>query len=294
MRIDTSGLSAGVAGAGTMGTGIAITIARAGIPVTLFDVSAEALSRARRQAHEFFDASVARGKLAPETAETAKTALRCEAELDALSSCDVIVEAVFEHLPTKHQLLSSLDRICRPDTLLLTNASTLSIAEIAAGSGRPDRVVGAHYCLPAQMMKLVEMSRGLLTSDEAWRRAWDFQRATGQRPIETRDRPGFVLNHFCIPYHNDAIRMIDAGVAEPASVDRAMKAAMGFAMGPLELIDLIGLDTQLRASEAMFSMTNDPRAAAPPLLRRMVAAGLLGRKSRQGFYNYGSDAVYGA
>ena len=294
MRIDKSGLSAGVAGAGTMGTGIAITIARAGIPVTLFDVSAEALSRARRQAHEFYDASVARGKLAPEAAEIAKTALRCEADLNALSSCDVIVEAVFEHLPTKHQLLSSLDGICRSDMLLLTNASTLSIAEIAAGSCRPDRVVGAHYCLPAQMMKLVEMSRGLLTSDEAWQRAWDFQLATGQRPVETRDRPGFVLNHFCIPYHNDAIRMIDAGVAEPASVDRAMKAAMGFAMGPLELIDLIGLDTQLRASEAMFSVTNDPRAAPPPLLRRMVAAGLLGRKSRRGFYNYGSDAVYGA
>lgn len=294
MEAGRGGLTAGVAGAGTMGTGIAITIARAGIPVTLFDVSADALSRAQRQIFEFVDASVARGKMTSEAAETAKAALRLAAEPDALASCDVMVETVFEHLPTKHELLSSLDRICGPDTLFLTNASTLSIAEIAAGSGRPDRVVGAHYCLPAQMMKLVEMSRGLLTSEESWQRAWEFQLATGQKPVETRDRPGFVLNHFCIPYHNDAIRMIDAGVAEPASIDRAMKAAMGFAMGPLELIDLIGLDTQLRASEALFSVTNDPRAAPPPLLRRMVAAGLLGRKSRRGFYTYGSDAVYGA
>jgi 3-hydroxybutyryl-CoA dehydrogenase len=294
MQVDGSRLTAGVAGAGTMGTGIAITIARAGIPVTLFDVGADALARARRQILEFFDSSVARGKLAQEDADRAAAALRFEADLDALSSSDVIVEAIFEHLPTKHELLSSLDRVCSPDTLFMTNASTLSIAEIAAGSGRPDRVVGAHYCLPAQLMKLVEMSRGLLTSDESWQRAWQFQLATGQKPIETRDHPGFILNHFCIPYHNDAIRMIDAGVAEAASIDRAMKAAMGFAMGPLELIDLIGLDTQLRASEALFSVTNDPRAAPPPLLRRMAAAGLLGRKSGRGFYVYGSDAVYGA
>ena len=155
-------------------------------------------------------------------------------------------------------------------------------------------MVGAHYCLPAQLMQLVEMSRGLQTSDGSWLRAWDFARACGQYPVETKDRPGFVLNFFCVPYHNDAIRLVEAGVAAPAEIDGAIKGAMGFAMGPCELIDLIGLDTQLRASEAFFSVTNDPRTSPPPLLRRMVAAGVLGKKTSKGFYEYSRDAVFGA
>lgn len=277
-----------------MGVGIAITIARAGIPVTLHDISKDALDLARRQIAEFFETSVKKGKLTSEAAERCVSALRYTTDEGALSDCDVIVEAIYEHLPAKHDLLSRLDRVCKPEALFLTNTSTLSIAEISAGSGRPDRVVGAHYCLPAQLMRLVEMSRGLLTSDRSWSSAWEFQRATGQHPIETKDRPGFVLNFFCVPYHNDAIRLVEAGVAEPVEIDRAMKTAMGFAMGPCELIDLIGLDTQLRASEAFFSVTNDPRTSPPPLLRRMVASGILGRKTKKGFYEYSRDALFGA
>jgi 3-hydroxybutyryl-CoA dehydrogenase len=284
----------GVSGAGTMGAGIAVTVARAGIATVLHDVSKDALERARRQIGEFFDTSVRKGKLTAAAAERSVSALEFTTSHEALSDCDVVVEAIYEHLPAKHELLSALDRVCKHETLFLTNTSTLSIAEIAAGSGRPDRVVGAHYCLPAQLMRLVEMSRGLLTSDESWERAWAFERATGQKPVETKDRPGFVLNFFCVPYHNDVIRLVEAGVAAPAEIDRAIKAAMGFAMGPCELIDLIGLDTQLRASEAFFSVTNDPRTSPPPLLRRMVAAGILGRKTRKGFYEYGNDALYGA
>lgn len=291
----TSGFNlAGVCGAGTMGTGIAITAARAGIPVVLHDFSRDALERASRQIAEFFETSVAKGKLTAEEAEASVSALSYSSDHAELADCDVIVEAIFEDLSAKHDLLATFDRICRSDTLFLTNTSTLSIAEIAAGSGRPDRVVGAHYCLPAQLMRLVEMSRGLLTSDESWSRAWEFERATNQRPVETKDRPGFVLNFFCVPYHNDAIRLVEAGVAEPADIDRAIKTAMNFAMGPCELLDLIGLDTQLRVSEAFFSVTNDPRSAPPPLLRRMVAAGLLGRKTKKGFYEYSRDALFGA
>lgn len=287
-------VSAGVAGAGTMGAGIAITIARAGIEARVFDASKQALDRAQRQIAEFFESSVKRGKLDERQARASLRKLTYSNDLDALSSVEVVVEAVYENLSVKHDLLATLDQVCDPKTLFLTNTSTLSVTELAAGCGRPDRVVGAHYCLPAQLMKLVEMSKGIHTSEESWKRAWAFEVATQQRPIETRDRPGFVLNYFCIPYHNDVIRMIEAGAAEPEEIDRAMKTAMGFAMGPCELIDLIGLDTQLRASEAFFAVTNNPRTAPPPLLRRMVAAGLLGRKTQRGFYHYTRDALFGA
>lgn len=285
---------AGVVGAGTMGVGIAITIARSGLPIVLFDKSQEALDRAARQVREFFDASVAKGKLSSAAAEEAIGAAVFSSRLEDLAPVDVVVEAIFEDLAVKHALFRELDAVCRPDVLQLTNTSTLSITELAAGSARPDRVVGAHYCLPAQLMKLVEISRGIHTSDAAWEQAWAFQKATGQHPIETKDRPGFILNRFCVPYHNDVIRAIEAGLAEPAEIDRAMKTAMGFAMGPCELLDLVGLDTQIRASEAFYSITHDPRTAPPPLLRRMVAAGQLGRKTKRGFYNYERDALFGA
>jgi 3-hydroxybutyryl-CoA dehydrogenase len=274
--------------------GIAITIARARIPVVVHDVAQDALDRASRQMRAFFETSVAKGKLTAEAAEASLATLSFSTDYAALADCDVVVESIYEHLPAKRELLATLSGICKPETLFLTNTSTLSIAEIAAGSGRPDRVVGVHYCLPAQLMRLVEMSRGIATSDASWARAWEFERACGQQPVETKDRPGFVLNYFCVPYHNDAIRLVESGVAEPAEIDRAMKTAMGFAMGPCELMDLIGLDTQLRASEAFFAVTNDPRTSPPPLLRRMVAAGILGRKTKRGFFEYSRDAVFGA
>jgi 3-hydroxybutyryl-CoA dehydrogenase len=285
--------TAATVGAGTMGCGIAITTARAGMETILYDVSEAALDRARRQIGEFFAASVAKGKLEAAAVGKILEGISYVSRLEDAAHAEVVIEAIYEDLGAKHALLSALNDMCGEDTLFLTNTSTLSIAELAAGSGRGDRVVGAHYCLPAQLMRLVEMSRAIQTSDESWRRAWAFQEQTGQQPVETKDRPGFVLNHFCIPYHNDVIRMVEAGVAEPAHIDRAMKSAMGFAMGPCELIDLIGWDTQLRASEALFSVTNNPRAFPPPLLRRMVAAGLLGRKTGQGFFEYSRDALFG-
>ncbi|WP_374250642.1 3-hydroxyacyl-CoA dehydrogenase family protein [Xanthobacter sp.] len=286
--------AAAVAGAGTMGAGIAITIARSGLNTLVFDESPDALDRAKRQVEAFFESSVRKGKLDAAAAAAATARLSYVKDVSVLAEADVVVEAIYEELAAKQRLLSTLNAVCGDETLFLTNTSTLSITELAAGSGRPDRVVGAHYCLPAQLMRLVEMSKAIQTSAASWDQAWAFQRATGQHPVETRDRPGFVLNFFCVPYHNDVIRMVEAGVAEPADIDKALKAAMGFAMGPCELIDLIGLDTQLRASEAFFSVTNNPRTFPPPLLRRMVAAGQLGRKTRRGFFDYGSDALFGA
>ncbi len=285
----------GVCGAGgTMGAGIAIVAARAGFRTLCFDTSMEALERAARQTAGFFDKSVERGKLAPEARDRILAGMSRTTDLAALGACDLVIEAVFEELGVKRDLLARLDGVCPPHTVYASNTSTLSITEIAAGCGRPDKVVGMHFCLPAQLMKLIEMSPGLLTSDETFRTAWAWTEACGQIPVRTQDKPGFILNALLVPFNNDAIRAVEAGIASAADIDKAIKAGLGYKMGPLELIDLIGLDTQIRLCEAFYPITLDPRAATPPLLRRMVAAGLLGRKSGCGFYDYSGSAMFGA
>ncbi len=285
----------GVCGAGgTMGAGIAIVAARAGFRTVCFDTSMEALERAAKQTAGFFDKSVERGKLAPEARDGILAGMSRTTDVAALGTCDLVIEAVFEELGVKRDLLARLDAVCPPHTLYASNTSTLSITEIAAGCSRPDKVVGMHFCLPAQLMKLIEMSPGLLTSDETFRTAWAWTEACGQIPVKTQDKPGFILNALLVPFNNDAIRAVEAGVASAADIDKAIKAGLGYKMGPLELIDLIGLDTQIRLCEAFYPITLDPRAATPPLLRRMVAAGLLGRKSGRGFYDYQGNAMFGA
>lgn len=284
----------GVAGSGTMGSGIAIVAARAGFPTVVYDSDAAALARARSQTEAFFQKSVERGKLAPEHLPTTMDRLMGSTNIADLAGCDLVIEAVFEDLAVKHALFRRLDPICPPHTIFASNTSTLSITEIAGGSGRPDRFVGMHFCLPAQLMKLVEMSPGLVTSAASFDAAWAACEAMGQRPVKTKDSPGFILNYFLVPFNNDAIRLVEAEIAAPADIDRAIKQGMGYAMGPCELLDLIGLDTQILLCEALYGVTHDPRAACPPLVRRMVAAGHLGRKSGQGFYRYKDGAMFGA
>lgn len=283
----------GVVGAGTMGAGIAIVAARAGFRTIVVDSREDAIARARKQTEGFLAKSVERGKLAAEKAQAALGRLEASTRLEALSAADVVIEAVFEDLRVKQEVFSSLHAICPPHTLFASNTSTLSVTEIAAASRRDDRFVGMHFCLPAQLMKLVEMSPGLNTSDATFQAAWGFCLALGQKPVRTQDQPGFILNAFLVPYNNDAIRLVEAGVATPADIDRAMKSALGYPMGPLELIDLVGLDTQLRISEALHGVTHEPRAACPPLVKRMIAAGHLGRKTGRGFYTYDRDAMFG-
>ncbi|HSG75595.1 MAG TPA: 3-hydroxyacyl-CoA dehydrogenase family protein [Burkholderiales bacterium] len=284
----------GVAGCGTMGAGIAIVAARAGFRTLVYDTRAEALDRARQQTEAFFAKSVARGKLKAEQVTAILGNLVGTTKLEDFKACDVVIEAVFEDLKVKHGLFAQLNGICPPHTLFASNTSTISITEIAGGSGRDDRFVGMHFCLPAQLMKLVEMSPGLNTSEASFQAAWDFCKALGQHPVKTQDTPGFVLNYFLIPYHNDAIRLVEAGVAEPAEIDKAIKGAMGYAMGPFELLDLVGMDTHLLVSEALQGLTHEPRAACPPLVKRMIAAGHLGRKSGRGFHVYQDSKMYGA
>lgn len=284
----------GVAGAGTMGAGIAIVAARAGFKTIVFDARQDALDRARGQTEAFLKKSEERGKLPAGAAAAALSRWEDTTNLDDLASCDIVIEAIFEDLAVKHQLFGQLNEVCPPATIFASNTSTISITEIAGGSGRADRFVGMHFCLPAQLMKLIEMSPGLATSDETFKAAWAFAEAMGQKPVATQDTPGFILNYFLIPFNNDAIRLVEQGVAEPADIDTAIKTALGYPMGPLELLDLVGMDTQKLLCEAMHGLTHEPRAACPPLVRRMIAANRLGKKTGQGFHTYGDTKMFGA
>ena len=284
----------GVAGSGTMGAGIAIVAARAGFETIVFDTRQDALERARKQSEGFLAKSVERKKLTQDEVDAILSALKSTTTISDLAACDIVIEAVFEDLKVKHAVCAELDKVCPPHTIFASNTSTLSITEIAAGSGRDERFVGMHFCLPAQLMKLVEMSPGLRTSDEAFRTAWEFCKALGQIPVKTKDNPGFILNYFLVPFNNDAIRLVEAGVAAPADIDLAIKNGLGYPMGPLELLDLVGLDTHLLVAEALYASTHEPRAAVPALVKRMIAAGHLGRKTGQGFYTYRGNAMFGA
>jgi 3-hydroxybutyryl-CoA dehydrogenase len=284
----------GICGAaGTMGAGIALVAARAGYRTISYDRAIPPLEKAAQQSRAFLDKSVERGKLKPEARDTIVRSMTYSAEIADLAQCDLVIEAVYEDLSVKRELLKRLDAVCAEDTIFASNTSTLSITEIATGSTKPERVVGMHFCLPAQLMKLIEMSPGIRTSDETFQRAWNWTESCNQIPVKTQDKPGFILNALLVPFNNDAIRAVEAGVANAADIDRAIKSGLGYKMGPLELLDLIGLDTQIRLSEAFYPITLDPRAAAPPLLRRMVAAGLLGRKSGRGFFDYKDNAMFG-
>ncbi len=284
----------GVVGCGTMGAGIAIVAARAGFRTLVYDTKSDMLERARSQSEAFFAKSVARGKLTQDEVDAILGRLSGSTQLEDFKDCDIVIEAVFEDLATKQALFQKLHGICPPQTLFASNTSTISITEIAGGSGRAGQFFGMHFCLPAQLMKLVEMSPGLNTSDAAFERAWQFCKDLGQTPVKTQDSPGFILNYFLIPFNNDAIRLVQDGVAQAADIDKAIKTALGYPMGPLELLDLVGMDTQLLLCEAMHGLTHEPRAACPPLVKRMIAAGRLGKKTGLGFHSYTDVKMFGA
>jgi 3-hydroxybutyryl-CoA dehydrogenase len=285
---------AAVVGCGTMGIGIAIVSARGGCETLLHDTDEARLTKARADAASFLARSVKLGRLTQHDADAALARLVPAPQLDALASCDLVIEAVFEDQRVKEKLIQRLDSLCPASTILASNTSTLSITRIAAASRNPDRVVGLHFCLPAQLMKLVEVTPGLNTSPATFERAWEFCLAVGQIPVETRDTPGFILNHFVIPLNNRAIRMVEEKVASAADIDKAVKAAYGHAMGPLELVDLVGVDTQERLCDAFYPITLDPELACPNIVHQMVAAGWLGKKSGRGFYSYNDNRTFGA
>ena len=268
---------------GTMGAGIALVAARAGFETVCFDLSIDALEHAGRRADQFFSASVERGKMTAAEKSEALGRMKNTSSLKDLADVDLVIEAVFEDLQVKRALFSELNSICQASTIFASNTSTLSITEIASGCGREERVVGMHFCLPAERNRLIEMSRGMNTQDDVFHVSWQWTEAALQIPVETQDKPGFILNALLVPFNNDVIRAVEAGLATPSDIDKAICTALGYKMGPCLLLDMIGTDTQVLLSEAFYPVTLDVRASAPPLLRRMAAAGHLGAKSGMGF-----------
>jgi 3-hydroxybutyryl-CoA dehydrogenase len=283
-----------VLGAGTMGSGIATVMARAGHRTILFDVNEANLSRGIDTVRGFFDRSVALGKLAAADGEGAKESVQGSVDLVDLAPCDVVVEAVFEDLSLKKQIWAELDEIVDETTLFHTNTSTLSVTGIASGSRRPERVVGTHYCNPAPLMKLVEVADGRHTADWAHKATIEFLGSLGKTSVVTKDRPGFIVNRFLIPWENACIQALEAGLGTRESIDAAVLGALGHPMGPFRLLDIVGMDIHQQVATRLYEQLRDPRFFPPPMVERMVAAGDLGRKTGRGFYDYDDTRLFGS
>jgi 3-hydroxybutyryl-CoA dehydrogenase len=276
----------GIVGSGIMGSGVAEVAARAGTTVVLRSRKQETADALVAGLRRSLAKQVERGKLEEAEAATVAGRVSATADLEALSECDLVLESIVEDLETKKQLFSELDRLVKDGALLATNTSTLPVVEMAIVTNRPERVCGIHFFNPAPAMALVEVVRTLLSSDATIAEAKAFAEACGKSPVVVEDRAGFIVNGLLFPYLNNAVRMLENRTASRDDIDAAMKGGCNFPMGPLALLDLVGLDTSLAILDALYAEFRDPNYAAVPLLRRMVAAGHLGRKSGRGFYDY--------
>ncbi|MEI6246697.1 MAG: 3-hydroxybutyryl-CoA dehydrogenase [Acidobacteriota bacterium] len=276
----------GVIGAGTMGNGIAQVFATSGFDVRLHDASAPAIDRALKTIEKSLGKFVEKGKLAAADKDAAVARLHPAATMDALGDCDYIVEAVIENLDVKRAIFTALDTITRPDVILTSNTSSISITTLGAFTKRPQLVLGMHFMNPVPLMTLVETIRGQATSADAMATATELCKTLGKIPVEAADYPGFIANRILMPMINEAVFAVMEGVGTPEAIDQVMKLGMNHPMGPLTLADFIGLDVCLAILEVLHTGFGDPKYRACPLLRRMVAAGHLGRKSGKGFYTY--------
>jgi 3-hydroxybutyryl-CoA dehydrogenase len=270
-----------------MGAGIAQLCIEAGLETLGREVTPELGERARERIQHFLTRKVEKGKLDQAACDEAVARLTTTTELGDVADCDVVIEAIVEELPAKHELFAELDRICRPDAVLATNTSALSVTEIAAAAAsHPERVVGMHFFNPAPLMPLVEIVRAERSADGPYEAAYALGERLGKQPIRCEDTPGFVVNRVLIPLLNDCVRVLDEARVTPEDLDTGMKHGAGWPMGPCELVDLVGIDVHVHASEALWNALREPRMAPPPRLVAMQKAGLLGRKSGQGFYSY--------
>ncbi|MDQ8164739.1 MAG: 3-hydroxybutyryl-CoA dehydrogenase [Gemmatimonadota bacterium] len=278
-----------VIGAGQMGNGIAHVSAQAGLSVTLIDVSADALAKGKSTIEKNLDRQVKKGALDAAAKDATMARIATSTDIGAVANATVAIEAATERRDLKFRIFSELDRLAPPGALLATNTSSISITEIAAQTKRPGDVIGMHFMNPVPMMKLVEVIRGLATTDATTARTVALATAVGKTPVEANDYPGFIANRILMPMINEAVYCVMEGVGTPAAVDEVMKLGMNHPMGPLALADLIGLDTCVAILDVLHEGLGDPKYRACPLLRKYVAAGWFGRKSGQGFYNYKSE-----
>ena len=276
----------GVIGCGIMGSGICEVIARSGGEVVYVEVDEERVARGRSRIERSTGTALERGKLSEGDREALLGRVTGTTNLDDVAHADLVIEAATEDLETKLQVFRRLDEMTRPEIVLATNTSSLPIAELAAATKRPDRVIGMHFFNPPPIMKLLEVIQAITTSEETLEFARGYGAAVGKTTVLSKDRAGFIVNFLLIPYLNSAVEMLEDGVATKEDIDTAVQLGLGHPMGPLTLLDLIGLDTAVHVSNVLYDEFKDPIYAAPTLLKRMVAAGYLGRKSGKGFYDY--------
>ena len=279
----------GVLGCGLMGSGIAQVAAMAGYDTTVRDVSQAIWDKARGGIEKSLAKFVEKGKLAAPDRDAALKRLRFTTNTADLKSCDIVIEAVTEDLDLKNGLWKELDGLCGPATIFASNTSSLTIAAMAAATKRADRFVGLHFFNPVPLMTLVEVVRTVTTSEETFGRAFAFATSLRKEPVAAKDNSGFIVNLLLVPYLLDAIRAVERGVGSVPDIDKAMQLGCGYPMGPLTLLDFVGLDTTYKIAEIMFAEYREQRYAPPPLLKRMVLAGMNGRKSGRGFYDYSVD-----
>jgi 3-hydroxybutyryl-CoA dehydrogenase len=280
---------AGVVGAGFMGAGIAESVARAGIPVVVYEPEAAPLDRGRGRVEQSVARAVRGGKLSDEEAGGLVERIAWTTEVDALPGSDVVVEAVTEDPAVKGKVFQTLDALLGPDAVLASNTSSIPIAQLASWTDTPDRVIGLHFFSPVPVMRLVEVVVALDTSEATVERADAFARAIGKEPIHTKDRSGFIVNMLLVPYLMAAVRMLEDGFATREDIDNGMKLGAGHPMGPLTLCDFIGLDVLYAVCDSLYEEFKRPEYAPPPLLKRMVVSGHHGRKTGRGFYEYADE-----
>jgi 3-hydroxybutyryl-CoA dehydrogenase len=279
----------GVLGAGLMGSGIAEVCAKAGYQTIVREVSEDLVKKGIGRIEGSLGKAVEKGKLPAADRDAARGRISSTTKLEELSDCDLVIEAIVENLEVKKETYKALDKICKPSAIFCSNTSSLTITELAAATSRPDRFAGLHFFNPVPVMKLVEVVRTIATSDETFQIVYDFAKSLGKEPIRTQDNSGFIVNRLLVPYILDAVRALEAGVGTKEDIDKGMELGCGHPMGPLKLLDFVGLDTTYAIAEIMFEEYRETRFAPPPLLKRMVLAGRYGRKSGRGFYEYGGE-----
>jgi 3-hydroxybutyryl-CoA dehydrogenase len=278
----------GVIGCGLMGSGIAQVSAQAGFPTTVVEANQGLLDKGLGGIRRNLEGLVAKAKIDARVKDDTLGRLQGATELEALAHCDLVIEAITENQPLKNETFAKLDRLCPPHALLVSNTSSCNITAMAAATKRPGQVLGLHFFNPVPLMKLVEVVQTILTDEASVSAAYEWVQAIGKAPVRTKDSTAFIVNRLLVPYLLDAIRIYEGGLASLADIDQAMKLGCGYPMGPFTLLDLVGLDTTMYVAEVMFEEFREPRYAPPPLLKRMVMAGHLGRKSGKGFYDYGA------